>query len=140
MSISRTVYLRRDDLLDPKSWAEAIRAAGFPMELDADFEVETFSGFLPCRYEGKSAGFEYYFATRDAEDFGPPEIGDRDVAISFVTHSSMRELVTAVIAAATLCEKTNGILVDEESGDRIPARAALADARELIASVGPDLD
>src|SRR5262245_40217520 len=106
MSISRTVYVRRSNMLTPKAWAEAIRAAGFPMELDTDFDVERHSGFLPCRYDGQDSGFEYYFSTlaeMRAEDgadeaCATPEVGDRDVGIAFVTHSSIRELVTAVVA------------------------------------------
>jgi hypothetical protein len=33
------------------------------MELDTDFDVKAFSGFLPCKYVGEDAGFEYF---RDA--------------------------------------------------------------------------
>ena len=65
MSISRTVYLRRANMLSPKAWADAIRAAGFPVDLDMDFDVERHSGYLPCRYEGRESGFEYFFSTLD---------------------------------------------------------------------------
>jgi hypothetical protein len=138
MSISRTVYAQRENLPSPQAWTAAIRAAGFPMEMDADFEVERFSGFLPCNYNGRAGGFEYFFST--LEDLDPPDVGDRDVGITFVTHSSMRGLVTAVIAAAVLCEATNGVLHDEEADELIAARDALANAREMIASIGDDLD
>ena len=146
MSISRTVYLRRRDMPEPKAWAAAIEAAGFPMSMDTDFDVERMSGFLPCRYEGKESGFEYFFSTVSAmkedngDDFALPDIGDRDVGVSFVTHSSMRGLVTAVIAAAVLCERAGGVLHDEEADELISAADAVADARDLIASVGDDLD
>jgi hypothetical protein len=29
-------------------------------DLDVDFDVEAFSGFLPCKYDGKPGGFEYF--------------------------------------------------------------------------------
>jgi hypothetical protein len=132
----------------PEAWAEALRAAGFPMEMDTDFDVERLSGFLPCRYDGQNAGFEYFFSTlaeikaenADNEDFAIPEVGDRDIAVSFVTHASMRGLVTAVAAAAVLCEKADGVLHDEEAGELISAKDAVANARELIDEIGDDLD
>ena len=145
MSVSRTVYLRRGNMLAPKVWAQAIRAAGFPMEMDTDFDVEHLSGFLPCRYDGHQAGFECLFSTvaemkaDDEEDEGLADIGDRDVAVSFVTHSSMRGLATAVVAAAVLCARADGVLHDEEAGEFVPASDALADARELLASMADDL-
>src|SRR5262249_8387904 len=76
----------------------------------------------------------------DDEDFEPPDVGDRDIGIAFVTHSSMRGLVPAVIAAAVLCEEADGIVHDEEADELIAAKDALAYARELIASIGDDLD
>jgi hypothetical protein len=143
MSISRTVYVRREDVPSPTEWAAAIRAAGFPMEMDTDFDAERFSGFLPCRYEGKEAGFEYFFSEireDDEERFELPDVGDRDIGIAFVTHASMRELVTAIIAAAVLCEMADGVCEDEEAGEIIAAKDALRCARELIDSIGDDLD
>src|SRR4051794_17568658 len=147
MSISRTVYLRRGNMLTPTVWAEAIRAAGFPMELATDFDVERLSGFLPCRYDGQNSGFEYFFSTvaemkadsEDDEDFEIPDVGDRDVGVSFVTHGSMRGLATAVASAAVLCAKADGVLHDEEADELIPAKDALDDARELLDSIGDDL-
>jgi hypothetical protein len=118
------------------------------MEMDTDFDVEGLSGFLPCRYDGQNSGFEYFFSTldemkadnEDNEDFEFPEVGDRDIGVSFVTHSSMRGLATAVVAAGVLCAETDGILHDEEAGELIPAKEALASARELIESIRNDLD
>jgi hypothetical protein len=76
VSVSRTVYVRRAAIPAPKAWAAAIRAAGFPMAMDADFDVEQVSGFLPCSYDGKEAGFEYFFST--LEDLDAPDVGDLD--------------------------------------------------------------
>ena len=142
MSISRTVYLQRKNVLTPAAWADAIRAAGFPMEMDTQFDIERMSGFLPCRYDGQDSGFEYFYSPVAAleADTAVPDIGDRDIAISFVTHSSMRGLATAVVAAAVLCEKADGLLHDEEAGELTVAKDVLAEARELIASIVDDLD
>ena len=142
MSISRTVYLQRSRVLAPKEWADAIRAAGFAMDMDSDFEVESFSGYLPCTYEGKPAGFEYLFADLaeiEFDDEARSAIGDRDIGISFVTHSDMLELVTAVVAAAVLCAKADGVVHDEDAGEFIAADDSIANAKELLASVRADL-
>lgn len=145
MSVSRTVYLRRSNMPTPEAWAKAIRAAGFPIDIDTDFDAESFSGFLPCRYDGQESGFEYFVSTvaeRKAEDEGleTTGLGDRDVGVSFVTHSSLRELAAAVAAAGVLCAQADGVLHDEESDERVSASNALVDAREMIASIGEDLD
>lgn len=145
MSISRTVYVRREKVPSPTAWSAAIRAAGFPLEIHTDFDVERLSGFLPCVYDGRSSGFEYFFSTvdqirEDNEDCVLPDVGERDIGIAFVTRSSTLGLATAAIAAAVLCEMTDGILHDEEADELVDAKNAMADARALLASLGNDLD
>lgn len=78
-------------------WAKAIREAGFPADLDADFDVDTFSGFLPCAYDGKPGGFEYFgdqVTHGGRADLKLP--ADYDFSVTFATHSGMRELATPV--------------------------------------------
>jgi hypothetical protein len=143
MSISRTVYLRRSALPTPTDWALSIRTAGFEMDLPTDFDLEEMSGFLPCTYCGHEAGFEYAFddaSSLELDDELRGSLGERDVAISFVTHADMRGLVTAVIAAAVLAATCDGIVHDEESGEVLLASEALASARELETEVAADLD
>lgn len=145
MSISRTVYVNSANVPAPIAWAEAIRAAGFELAIDTDFEMDEHTGFLPCEYRGKPTGFEYFSSTvadlaAADEDYEPPNVGDRDIAIAFVTRSSMAGLVAAAIAAAVLCERADGIVQDDESGDLIAAKDAVADARELEASLRAELE
>lgn len=113
------------------------------MTMDTDFAIESHSGFLPCTYAGAPAGFEYFFSTVAEMELEPGNvtaaIGDRDVGISLVTHASMRELATAVIAAAVLCTIADGVVQDEESGEITDAEAALADARAILSELGDDL-
>jgi hypothetical protein len=49
MSVDLVVYLNRNKMLSPLRWADAIRAAGFAVGLDVDFDVDSHTGFLPCR-------------------------------------------------------------------------------------------
>ncbi len=142
MSIGHLVFLRRADMPTPIAWAAAIRAAGFPMELDVDFDVDALAGFLPCTDEGNPAGFEYAcerVADAELDDDARACAGGRDVVVSLVTHGDLRGLATAVAAGATLAGLADGVLWNESAGEAITARAAPAHAREVIASVRADL-
>jgi hypothetical protein len=136
MSVGTSVFLRRSSMPSPAVWADAILKHGFKMELDREFDVATFSGFLPCKHEGKPAGFEYFFERVAEADAGLSKaelkrIGDRDVMVSFVTHSDLRGLATAVIAAAVLTELSDGIFWDQESNELFSGTSALRHARDI---------
>jgi hypothetical protein len=143
MSLTSTVYLHHSKLPDPKAWAAAIRSAGFALEMDSDFDVKTFSGFLPCTHEGEKAGFEYYYGEIDPADLSDEtraNLGGRDVYVSFVSHSEIRELISAVIAASVLCDLADGVFHDDESGEDFSAQTALERARDLELEMKAELD
>src|SRR5438105_2220218 len=104
MSITQRVLLEPARMPSVADWAREIRARGFEMDLDADFDPRTFSGFLPCVHHGHTSGFEYFFDP-DAElddDVRHAAGTQRTLAVSFVTHSDTRELVTSMIASGVL--------------------------------------
>ncbi len=141
MSVDLTVYLARAKMPPPALWAKAIRDVGFSADLDADFNVDTFSGFLPCAYEGKPAGFEYFacpIMDEDRVDLRLPAA--YDFSVTFATHSDMRELATAVIAAAVLCQLVDGQLSDPQAGEDVVATQALSWAREMLDGIKADLE
>ena len=140
MSIELTVFLPRAKMPTPNAWAQAIREAGFPAQLDDDFDVDTFSGFLPCTYDGKEAGFEYYATSVDAEERSDRSLSaEHDFSVTFTTGSRMRELATSVVAAATLCQLTGGLLSDAQAGEDVDASNVLSWARDMIESMAADL-
>jgi hypothetical protein len=142
MSVTMSVFLKQSRMPSPADWATAIRANGFDMELDSDFDVRTFSGFLPCKYKNEPGGFEYFWgAARDAalEGEEAAQVGDRDAEVSFVTHSDFRELMTSVIASAVLCACADGVLWDTEAGEMIPAAKALEWARSSETAIQAQL-
>jgi len=142
MSITMTVFLRRSAMPSPSVWARKIADHGFKMQLDPDFDIDEFSGFLPCAYDGKDAGFEYYSDAIEPGDYEAEElarIGERDFEVSFVTHSDFRELMTSIIASAVLCAETDGVLWDTEADEFIPAGEALARARLQEADIQAEL-
>lgn len=109
----------------PSTWQDAIRANGFSLEVDQGFDPATPSGFLPARYMGKDTGFEYY-CERDGNDF---------TRVSLRWSGDPREAVSAIIAAACLCQLTGGELFDPQSGDTISAAETIAWARRCEADL-----
>jgi hypothetical protein len=140
MSVDLTVYLARANMPTPDRWARAIHEAGFPAELDADFDVDEHTGFLPCTYDGKPGGFEYYASKLEDEehrDLGLP--AGYDFSVTFATHSDMRGLATSIVAAAVLCQITSGRLSDQQAGEDVEASRVLSWAREMLEQIAGDL-
>jgi hypothetical protein len=136
MSIDLQVYLERTNMPTPAAWARAIRDLGFAAALDEDFDVDQHTGFLPCRYGDKDAGFEYFageLSPDERSDLGVPE--QFDFSVTFRTHSDMDELATSVICAAVLCHLTQGVLVDPQAGDEIEAASALEWAKQMLEEI-----
>src|SRR5215471_10845093 len=107
MSVSVSVFLKAARLPTPVDWQAAIRAAGFEVELDTDFEPRTFSGFLPATYRGRTAGFEYYLdQIAGTADLGSERrtaaASGQELCITLVTHSDMAEAISASVAAGAL--------------------------------------
>ncbi len=131
MSVEFTVYLARESMPAPGDWAQAIDDSGFPAELDPDFDVDDFTGFLPCRYAGIDAGFEY--SSGPIEFVDELELpGEFDFSVTFATHSDMRELAASVVCAALLCGVGRGILVDPQADLTVAAEDAIAWARDQL--------
>lgn len=139
MSVEMVVFLDRARLPSAAAWADAIRDAGFPMELDPEVDVETASGFWPCRYEGVDAGFEFFTDEVRVDDLEPSiarALGGRALRISLVTHSDMRELMTSVIAGLVLASIVDGVFWDSEN-EITPAKDALERARRFEVETSP---
>jgi hypothetical protein len=131
MSVELMVYLPRQSMPVPRNWASAIVEAGFPAELDLHFDVDEFSGFLPCRYAGGDAGFEYTSGPIEfVDELELPD--DFDFSVSFATHSDLRELASSIVAAGVLCSLSGGILVDPQADMTVAAEDAVAWVREQL--------
>jgi hypothetical protein len=134
VSVELIVYLRRSAMPAPSVWQQAIAATELPVELDYDFDPDTFSGFLPCKLRGAVSGFEY-FATQlspaEAAEVGAPP--GSDFSVTLVTHSDLKEFACAAVAAGALAQASGGLLVDPQSGESFPAADAVAWATEQFA-------
>ena len=130
--ITYNVFLDRTRLPHAADWARVIREAGFDVQLNTDFEPDSFSGYLPCPDD--RTGFEYYLEsfiapTMEIGDAGTKAIGPRNTVatLRFSGRPSDRDAASA--AAATLTAMTDGVLFDTEPGHFISADEALAWAR-----------
>jgi hypothetical protein len=130
--ITYNVFMDRSRLPAAAEWARVIRESGFDVQLAADFEPGSFSGYLPCPDD--RTGFEYYlesFTTPTLEigDAGAKAIGARDTVASLRFSGRASDRNAASAAAATLTAMTDGVLFDTEPGHFISADEALAWAR-----------
>lgn len=142
MSVVISLFVNRSRMASPVDWAKGIPSSGFDMDMDSDFDPESFTGFLPCKYGGDDAGFEYFREAVNKEDLPAHvsvAVAGRDTMIDFVTHSDLRELATSLIASAVLCAMSDGVLWETEADELVPAARALEWARSNEASIKTEL-
>ena len=118
MSISIEVRFATVKLPTPVDWQAAIHVEGFDLELDCDFDPKTHTGFLPARYRGDPAGFEYYCDPLN-----------EDATVSLKWGGNLREAASGIIAAACLCKLTSGQLLDPQADEVISALSVMDWAR-----------
>jgi len=133
MSYDLIVYLSRKDMPTPLAWREAIVAAGFPVELYPDFDVETSSGFIPAPVRGQMSGFEYY-ATPVAAEAAKKLKLDMSInfKVMFAISSRPLELASALSAASVLASISGGVVVDPQEGKFFSASEAIAWAQKQL--------
>lgn len=134
MSVDLIVYLRRSEMPSPFAWQHAIQAAGFPVELDPDFDLDHSKGFRPCKLRGLISGFEYYGEPlSEADRVAVDAPATSDFSVTLVTHSDLKEFACSVAAAAALARASNGVLLDPQSGDSFASDDAIRWANEQFA-------
>lgn len=121
MSLEVYVFLDRDLLPTASEWASAIRGAGFDVDMYADFDTKTHSGFLPC--PDSHTGFEYYFEALTESmisDLNPSpaersRLEFKNSIVSFVFKTDT-DLKVVKAASYVLANISNGIIFDAEAG------------------------
>lgn len=136
MSYDLVVYLKRDNMPAPEAWRSSILEAGFPVALDADFDLDAFSGFLPCPVEGDMSGFEYYPSRLSPEDALALELAPGiDFSVRFCIGSRPLELVSALAASSVLAAMSGGSLNDPQAGESIAPDSAIDWAKTQLAQL-----
>ena len=137
MSYDLNVYLKRSNMPSPESWKSAIVGAGFPVTLDDDFDVDSFTGFLPCPVNGEISGFEYYASAVSPEEVRQLGVADgTDFSVQFCIGSRPLELFSALAASSVLASVSGGLLDDPQSGESIPAYGAVDWAKAQLKQLG----
>lgn len=141
MSVCVTVYLRRSAMPALAQWQRAIHDAGFPVELDADFDVETSRGFRPCRFRGVETGFEYLPSEVDESEWAELEVPEgTDFVVTLISFASdVLEYPCSLVAAGALCRASGGLLVDSWSGESCSSERALAWVAQRLSDLEPRL-
>lgn len=143
MSVGSSVFLKRSMVPTAARWAAAIREAGLLLKLDEHFDLATFEGFLPCEYDGVTAGFEYTFHAADLAPLSKDDreqVGDRDMEIVFATKSRMRDLACAIAAGGVLAHLADGVHFDHEAGVLSRGPEALESARAQVLELRAELE
>ena len=136
MSMELIVYLKHSAMPTLSNLQQAIHDAEFPLQLDPDIDLNSHSGFLPCKLRGAESGFEYFvrrLSGSEAAEVGTPS--DSNFSVTLVTHSNLQECACAVVAAGVIARVTGGLLVDPQSSESFAATDALGWAKEQFADV-----
>jgi hypothetical protein len=111
---------------NPASWRDAIVGAGFPVELYTDFDVDSFTGFLPCPVNGEISGFEYYASKVDPKEAAALQLEPGiDFAVQFCIGGRPLELVSALAASSVLAALAAGTLNDPQTGESTSGNVAV---------------
>ena len=147
MSVEINIFLRKEKLPTPQQWSEEIKAHGFAMEMDIDFDIVEHEGFLPCKYKDEDAGFEYWTEDVDLNELleegmiTPEEaaqLGDRCFMVTLTTYAEIKEYMTAMIASAVLCEISDGMLAEGGEPPFISAGDAVNIAKDSVPEIEKD--
>ena len=110
----------------PVAWRDAVAAAGFPVALYTDFDVDAFTGFLPCPVNNEISGFEYYVSDVDPNDAARLRLPEgTDFSVQFSIGARPLEMVSALAASSVLAAVSGGTLNDPQTGESISGNGAV---------------
>ena len=141
MSVDLHVFFEPSRLTSLDDWGATAKSLGFDIEFEHGVDLKDVGGFLPCKYKGKDAGFEYGYGLLEGEELSEWGTGDpsRPACVSFATRSDFREFATSMISAAVLCHITGGVLRDADGETQIPDSKAIEWAREGEESIQTEI-
>lgn len=143
MALEHFVYLAKNRLPTPQQWQMALRMSRSALKMDLDFELDTFSGYLPCVWKKKSCGFEYIFeeieqSTRaDLEFELAPEW---DAVVCFRHSTNPLDTMACCWAAASLALFSGGGLWAEDRDDLMVGETCTKWVRHQVKELERGLD
>lgn len=118
MARNCTAYMQRGQIPARTALQAAIKALGFKLKLEEEFDPSAASTYLPCTLDGEDAGF-----TLRIDDSA--EIPGKDAALTLQWSGDPRERVAVLMVAAALAHDFAAVVHDQEQ--------ALKNAEELLA-------
>lgn len=149
MSSSVYIMFKEEKIIDPPAWQNAIKNEGFDLELSKDLNMNGSDGFLPGKYKGQKAGFEYYISKKFKieECFSEnlhqkirDNLEDRDTFVELVFYSELIDVAATAIAGAVLCKLTDGIIYDDGEDQIVTAAQAIEWAKRIEDDVKEELN
>lgn len=111
MSIDIDILLNSKNMPSQKDWQLALRESGFDLVFQSSFDVSSYEGYLPCKYQGNDTGFEYTmepFDTQELKEAGWPIDSKWNSLVTLTTHYSETDFLAGLMAASVLAQKTQG--------------------------------
>lgn len=130
-----------------------VKALGFDFSIDEEYQPYDTEGFLPCKLNGQSTGFELYFNDAASMLAGFPQleavVGPRDCALLFSWGGNWLEFACIQLTTAALLKNCNAVIHNQDddifytSVEELLTSAqeaiqyAKAEARETQAAASP---
>jgi len=124
------VYVDPARLAHQPSWRDAVREAGFELQLPARFDLTQAAGAVPCRYRGEQAAFEYRHEALDPTASDNTGIA-APLGLRLTFAGAQAGAVPALICAAVVCARLDGLLLDPAAAAPVQAIAAIAWATDF---------
>lgn len=136
MAIELLVVLATSKAPDWQGWNQALWDTHVPASLARSEDLKRYSGFLPMRVAGRSAGF--YFETKSAVDLAveyPPlatvPLTDPIVwSLSYGPHPE--ECAAAFLSASALVARFDGVVFDPQQGITLSLEQVNDGARQCL--------
>lgn len=138
MANLRTAYLKHDQVPARAALQEAIQSLRFKLTLDESYAPFECAGYIPCTLDGEDAGFEIKFAEIEFSTLAPElksAIGECDSAIQIRSGADPREIVSAMIVAATLTKSFSALIHNQGEASFQDAEALFNAARSAFSAL-----
>lgn len=137
MSNTQYAFLEKSHIPSRNSLQASIDALGYDLKLDPALDLTSDEGFSPCIFYGvPDVGFELLSEPAedvigDSEDF-KNTIGSRDLCLSLVWRSSMKDCAAVMIVSCALA-RDFGAVISYEGEPPEPLESLLQATPQIIA-------
>jgi hypothetical protein len=138
VSLTQLAFLDRERVPQRVELQAAVDALGFDLKIDDYYAPFEASGFLPCKLESASSGFEIYFdaAASLVADLPAlaPVVGSRDAAIIFNWGGDMAECACVLIVSAALAAAFDAVVYYEPDAMLYAKEQLLAEVKLALSA------